>query len=194
MGTQQMTKLLLARMNASIKEHMQEMMARMEIDQEERKAERKAYQEDLMNMMEGILTGKQDKMDACQETEPDPGTMQYVGEHQEVPKEEAAVMAVGGLRKRRRDQTLAMRRHQKTKGRIRASRELWKKLAVSRREMTHRAKVAWRRGHDRKRYDQDNVAPRTPKKWTSRMGRWQGMEYNNGIRDRGLRQELLGIK
>jgi hypothetical protein len=66
METQQMMELLLARMNASIKEHMQEMTARMdsntkamkdeikedmnanrEIDREERKAERKAYQQGL---------------------------------------------------------------------------------------------------------------------------------------------------
>jgi hypothetical protein len=31
---------------------------------------------------------------------PNPGMMQSVGEHQEVPKEEAAVMLVRGLRKR----------------------------------------------------------------------------------------------
>jgi hypothetical protein len=30
-------------------------------------------------------------------TEPDPGTMQSVEEHQEIPAEEAAVMPVGGL-------------------------------------------------------------------------------------------------
>jgi hypothetical protein len=103
----------------------------LETDREERKAERKAYQQDLKKMMEGLLKDKQDKLDAwlgekqdgrkemteanperlktCQETtayheatkagtertETDPGMMQSVGEHQEVPKEEAAVMPVG---------------------------------------------------------------------------------------------------
>jgi hypothetical protein len=34
----------------------------------------------------------------------------------------------------------------------------WRKeFVVARREMTHRAEVARRRGHDRERYDQDNV-------------------------------------
>jgi hypothetical protein len=51
--------------------------------------------------------------------------------------------------------------------RIQASRESRKELAVARREMMHRAKVARRREHDRKRYDQDIVAPRTPKGRTS---------------------------
>jgi hypothetical protein len=52
------------------------------------------------------------------ENKPDPGMMQSVEEHQEIPKEEAAVMPVKGLRKRRRDRNLAVGRHQKPKGRI----------------------------------------------------------------------------
>jgi hypothetical protein len=51
----------------------------------------------------------------------DPRIMQSVAELQEVPKEEAAVMPVGGLRKWRRDRNLAVGRHQKHKGRIQAS-------------------------------------------------------------------------
>jgi hypothetical protein len=54
-------------------------------------------------------------MKACQETtkadteknEPDPGMMQSIEVHQEIAKEEAAVMLVGGLRKRRRVRNLA---------------------------------------------------------------------------------------
>jgi hypothetical protein len=42
-------------------------------------------------------------------TEPDPGMMQSVGEHEEVPKEEATVTPVGRFRKRRRDRNLAAR-------------------------------------------------------------------------------------
>jgi hypothetical protein len=71
---------------------------------------------------------------ACQETDachekreayrekiqPNPRIMQSIAEHQEVPKEEAAVMPVGGLRKWRRGQNLPMGRHQKRKGRIQA--------------------------------------------------------------------------
>jgi hypothetical protein len=50
--------------------------------------------------------------------EPYPGMMQSVGEHQDVPKEEAAVMLVRGLRKWSRDQNLGAEHHKKPKGRI----------------------------------------------------------------------------
>jgi hypothetical protein len=43
--------------------------------------------------------------------------MQSVEEHQEIPKGEAAVMPVGGLRKRRRVRKLASERRQKPKER-----------------------------------------------------------------------------
>jgi hypothetical protein len=124
-------------------------------------------------------------MKACQETtachertkadtertEPDPAMVQSVGWHQEVPKEEGAVMPVGGLRKLRGDRILAARRRQKPRGRIQASRESWRELAVACREMTHHAKVSRHREHHPKRYDQDNVAPRSPIGRTSRIRR-----------------------
>jgi hypothetical protein len=70
----------------------------------------------------------------------------------------------------------------------------WKELAVARREMTHHAEVARRRGHNHKRYDQDNVAPRTLKGRKSGMRRWKGPECNSGMRNRGLKQKLQGSK
>jgi hypothetical protein len=42
METQQMTELLLARMNVGVKDHMQEMAARMESNQVKLMAEREA--------------------------------------------------------------------------------------------------------------------------------------------------------
>jgi hypothetical protein len=57
-----------------------------------------------------------DETTACREateTEPDPGVMQYIEEHQEIPKGEAAVMPVGEPRKRRRVCNLAAERRQK---------------------------------------------------------------------------------
>jgi hypothetical protein len=105
--------------------------------------------------------GTSEEMRACQETtacheameadiekiQPDSRMMQFVAEHQESPKEEASVMPVRGLSKRRRDQNLAVVRHQKPKGRIQASCESQKKLTVPGRKMTCHAKVAWRRGN-----------------------------------------------
>jgi hypothetical protein len=52
------------------------------------------------------------------ETKSDPGKMQSMEEHQEIPMEESAVMPVRGLRKRRRDRNLSAGRLQKPKGRI----------------------------------------------------------------------------
>jgi hypothetical protein len=69
--------------------------------------------------------------------------MQSVEEHQEIPKEEAALMLVRGLRKRRRDRNLAAERRQKSKRRIRASCESRRRLTVVGKKMTHRATVAW---------------------------------------------------
>jgi hypothetical protein len=77
------------------------------------------------------------------ETEPDPGKMQSA-EHQEIPKEEAAVMPVRGLTKQQRDRNLAAGRRQKLKGRIQASCESRRRLTVAG-NMTRRATLAWRR-------------------------------------------------
>jgi hypothetical protein len=82
------------------------------------------------------------------ETEPDPGKMQSVEEHQEIPMEEAAVMPVGGLRKRRRDRNLAAGRRQKPKRRIQASCESRRRLNIAGKKMTHRATVAWQENRD----------------------------------------------
>jgi hypothetical protein len=82
---------------------------------------------------------------------PDPRMMQSVVEHQEVSKEEAAVMLVGGLRKHHGDRNLAVGRHQKPKRRIQASCESRKRLTAASRRMTHCAGVArLRRGNVRK--------------------------------------------
>jgi hypothetical protein len=125
-------------------------------DQGKKEAERKADRE-VAERLEAIHN--QQKMDswiadmnsnrkettARQNTEPDPGMIQSVGKHQEVPKEETAVMPVVGLRKRRRDQNLAARHRQKPKGRIQVSREPRKRLTIAGRKVTCRASVAWRK-------------------------------------------------
>jgi hypothetical protein len=67
--------------------------------------------------------------------------MQSVEEHQEIPKEESAVMPVGGLRKRRRDRNLAAGRRQKPKGRFQETCES-KRLTIAA-KITRRATVAW---------------------------------------------------
>jgi hypothetical protein len=75
-------------------------------------------------------------------TEPDPEKMQSMGGHQEIPKEEAAVMPVGGLRKRHRDWNWAAGRRQKLEGRIQASCESSRRVTVACKKITSRATVA----------------------------------------------------
>jgi hypothetical protein len=96
------------------------------------------------------------------ETEPDPGTMQSVEEHQGIPKEDATVMPVRGGRKRRRDQNLPAGRRQKPKGRIRASCEPSRRLAVAGRKVSRRAAVArLKRNIFRTIGNQGNCGPRS---------------------------------
>jgi hypothetical protein len=270
-----MMELLLARMNASIKEHMQEMTARMEINQAKLEVERKVDQEHMQDMLARIDTNRetdckalkeiqaktkdmmesqigflvsrmeadretdreemktaiqsiQSELDetiqqrvenimtrvnhktqslqkACQETiachevmeactekiQSDPRMMQSVVEHEEVPKEEAEVMPVGGLRKRSGDRNPATRRRQKPKGRIQAGCESRKRLTVAGRRMTHCAGVAWlRRNVVRKDWTRNQAERGTPKRREDGERLWKGPECNNGIRDRGLREQL----
>jgi hypothetical protein len=90
---------------------------------EQMETNRKADLENLKRMMEEMLRANHNglkEMTACREvtkTEPSPGMMQSIEEHQENPKGEAAVMPVGGLRKRCRVCNLAMECHQKRKER-----------------------------------------------------------------------------
>jgi hypothetical protein len=85
-------------------------------------------------------------MTACNgatETDPNPGMMQSIEEHQ-IPKEDAAVMSVGDPRKRRRVWNLAAERIQKRKERTRGYRGSRRKSAAAC-KVSRRAKVAWRR-------------------------------------------------
>jgi hypothetical protein len=164
METQQMMKLLLARMNAIIKEHMQEMktdrkadQARMEVKID---ANRQRDRENLKGMVEEMnakVDGNQpemrstvcairselDETTACNgatETGPNPGMMQSKEEHQEIPKGEAVVMPAGGSRKRRRVCNLAAERRQKRKERTWGKSGFRRKSAAACRKVSHLAK------------------------------------------------------
>jgi hypothetical protein len=62
----------------------------------------------------------QEKMEAT-DLKGNPEGMECESKHQEVPKEEVAVMPVRGLKKQCGERNLAAGRHQKPKGRIQAS-------------------------------------------------------------------------
>jgi hypothetical protein len=147
-------------MKESMERQMGSPVSRMEADRkpdrDEIREEMKSGQTHMRSRVDAWTTDMKDgrkEMTAYNEateadtekTEPGPGMRQFVGEHHEVPKEEAAVIPVGGLRKRRRDQDLAAGRSQKPKRRIQVSCESRKRLTVAGRKMTHQATVAWRK-------------------------------------------------
>jgi hypothetical protein len=102
--------------------------------------------------------------------------MESESEHREVPKEEAAVMPVGGLRKQCRDRNLAVERRQKPKGRIQASCEFLKRLTVAGIRMTLRARVTWHK----RNIARANVVQEI---WRGRMfGRRRQPKCSKGIR------------
>jgi hypothetical protein len=78
------------------------------------------------------------------ETKLDPGLMQSIEEHQDIPKKEAAVIPIGGPRKRRRVCNLAAERRQKRKERTRGKSGSRTKFTACR-NVSRRAKVAWRK-------------------------------------------------
>jgi hypothetical protein len=90
------------------------MLARMQENIKSDQAEiRSTLDEYLMDLEDG-----RKETTACNEateTEPDPGMMQSTEEHQEIPKEEVAVMPVGEPRKRYRVCNLAAECHHKRK-------------------------------------------------------------------------------
>jgi hypothetical protein len=89
-----------------------------------------------------------DETTACneaKETEPNPLMMPSMEEHQGISKKDAAVMPVGGPRKRRRVRNLASERHQKRKERTQGYSGSRRKSTSACRKVTPRAKVAWRK-------------------------------------------------
>jgi hypothetical protein len=63
-------------------------------------------------------------------------------------------------------------------------------LTVAGMRMTRSANVARRRGHGRRWYDQDSMGQEAQKQRKVRKTLWKGLEYNSGLRDRGLRRQL----
>jgi hypothetical protein len=250
METQQMMELMLASMNASMKEPMQQMKADGKADKENMLAERNASvksnqvllarlearietnreedREDLKEMREEIKSGQAemrstvcamqsklketihhrmkavlqpirtelDETTACNgatETKPDPGMMQSIEEHQEIPKEDAAVLPVGGPRRRHRVCNLATEHRQKRKERTRGNRGYRRKSAVNCRNMSRRIKMAWRkRKLVRIIQTKINYGPR--KRLTSPAGRrpavqqWHGTVKMSGRTAPGTRE------
>jgi hypothetical protein len=109
-----------------IMEILAKLNAKMDANQTEMKADRKAHQartDAKHKEMMAMLYAHHERMMAClgkteantEKTEPDPGVMQSVEEHQEIPEGDAAVMPVGELKKGRRVCNLVAECRQKRK-------------------------------------------------------------------------------
>jgi hypothetical protein len=110
-------------MIAKTDENQERMNAKMDSNQAEMRstvcAIRSELKENIQSEMRAVIQSVRSELDettACNEateTKPDSGMMQYIEEHQEIPKGDAAVMPVGEVRKRHRVQILAAERCQK---------------------------------------------------------------------------------
>jgi hypothetical protein len=112
---------------------------------------RSELKEIIQRQMRASIQSVQSELDettTCREvteTVPEPGMMQSKEKHQEIPKEETAVMPVGEPRKRRRVCNLAAERRQKRKERTQGNCGSRRKSAATCRKVSHCAKVAWRK-------------------------------------------------
>jgi hypothetical protein len=140
---------MLAKMDASQKdtkamhERMDANQVKADAHQAKMEANMGSMQDELISTFKIFKCNGQETTVCHEATEadiekigPDSGMMQSVAEHQEVPREDAEVMAVGGPKKRRRDRRhLAAGRRQKKQ----------QDLVAARRGTTRRAAVARRR-------------------------------------------------
>jgi hypothetical protein len=106
-----------------------------------------------------------DETTACNgatKTKSNPGMMQSTEEHHEIPKGEAAVMPVGGPRKRRRVCNLAAERLQKMKDRTQGYCGSRRELAAACGKVSRCAKVARhkKRSHEGRRSNRDGERSR----------------------------------
>jgi hypothetical protein len=181
MESQQMMKILLAMQEDSKawQEDMKTMQERAEAerksDREEMKQEIRAAQkkiqenlkrtmEEMMNMNQAKTDGKLKELTETIEktqTEPSPEMMQPVGEHQEVPREEAAVIPVSGWKRRHRGRKQAAGRCGEPKELTRGEGGSRKKLAAACRKASRHATVAYRkRNVFRISWTHENCGPR----------------------------------
>jgi hypothetical protein len=96
---------------------------------------------------------------------------------QEVPKEEAAAEIFEALKERYGDQDLAVGYRRQPKKRTKDDGGSQNKLAVFRRQITHRAGTAGCKGRGHNGPTVENI-------------RWKSPECKNGIRNRGAKRQL----
>jgi hypothetical protein len=237
---QDMMAKIDAKMNTTLEEmnaSQKEMLAKMEAERKADVENLKSIMERMMDtdqtdvkfkeLTETVETTHREceepssaEMKVCHEAtetdiekiEPDSGMMQSVAEHQEVPREDASVMPVRGLRKQRRGRKQAAGRREEPKKLNRGICRSWEKLAAACRKVSRRATVAWRKrnilrkfwtqrncglrkevtaagikitrcaGHRRKGQNKDDVERETRKGRTEENRRLKGPQCKTGIK------------
>jgi hypothetical protein len=149
---------------------------------------------DTMRRMEtaihSLRTWREETM-ACQEpTESrleckEPTTEDMEAEHWEVHAEEAAMKSSGALKTRHIGRNLAAEPMERIRGNCGSRKKL---TAVG--MMTHRAKVARRKGHGLQRQGKNNVAPKTTKRRTFGKKCWNAPQCKIVIKNPGTRRQL----
>jgi hypothetical protein len=178
-------------------------MAKIRAGQEEMMIELEAHHERIMAKMKAQHEKRSAFIRADRgETKAYPVELEAIPEEfgsesaqEEVPKEEAAGKSFGALKKQHGDWNLAVGRRQNPKERTQDNGGSRKNLALAYRGTIRRTGVARRKGHGRQEQDQNDEVQLTLKGRTLRMRRREQQKCNNGIRDRGLKQQLyLGSK
>jgi hypothetical protein len=158
-----MMQQLLAKMEAIKEDFLSRVEAKMDANRAEVNAMADANQAEVRSILYTFQSELKETT-TCQlatETKPDPRMKQSVEEHQEIPKEDAALMRVGEPRKRLRVYNLAAERRQKAKERTRRNRGTRRNPAAAYRKVSRRAKIAWRkRKLVRRMGAQENYGPR----------------------------------
>jgi hypothetical protein len=153
------------------REHMQQMMTKIETDQEEMMARMDANQERMNASLRRKIQSGQAEMrsivnawivdmkddrreimsyqvtsEACLDSkEINPGDMESEVEHREIRTEEASVTSSGTMKKRRRGLHLAAERHGEPKELTRRNCGSRRKLCAACRKVSRLARVAWRK-------------------------------------------------
>jgi hypothetical protein len=132
-----------------------------------------------------------EEAEACLEKAKEPTSveMKSVAVHEEVHKEDATVKPVGALRKRHRDQNLAVGCNEKPKEWTQSNGGSRRKLAAAHRGMTHHAGVARRKGHCHQGHGRGN-APSTQQERTDEKRRQAKPAGSHGIRNRDFMKQL----
>jgi hypothetical protein len=182
LANQAKTDTTQERMNANLRKEM--------------KSTVNAFQERMDASIADMKDGRKERT-ACQEAaeanpeklETNPEMMQSVGEHREVPKEEAAVRSSGALKKWHRGRHLASGRRREPKERTRGNCGSRSKLAAARRRMSCRAWVTRSQGTRQGQCGTNPESTDAQEEITDAPGRQQGRKDPGDRRPLYLRKE-----